>query len=55
MLRMNFPDRKEIRQKEAIARQEARNKRTNIQQLERLDRAFGVGMGATKERAKLLK
>lgn len=47
------PTPKEIRQKSAEARQLERVGRTNQQQLARLDQAFGVGLGAVKERARL--
>ena len=47
------PTPKEIRQTAAEARQLLRVGRTNQQQLARLDQAFGVGLGAVRERARL--
>lgn len=41
------------RQDSAAALVEARSKRTDAQQLEHLDKLFGKGQGAVKERAKL--
>lgn len=49
------PTPKEIRQAAAQKRKEEREKRTPAQQLVRLDAAFGVGVGANKERARLSK
>ncbi len=49
------PTPKEVRQAAAQKRKEEREKRTAAQQLARLDSAFGVGLGAAKERAKLSK
>lgn len=46
---------KELKKQEAIDRQELRNKLTPIQQLEKLDKMFGKGKGAKKERIKLQK
>ena len=47
----------QMKQKKATleANQAARAARTDQQQLARLDKIFGVGLGAAKERAKLLK
>ena len=50
MRRGNFPDRKNQKCKDAQARQEVRNKRSNAQQLAKLD---SEGHVATKERKKL--
>jgi len=44
---------KEQRRKNALILEEKRSKRTNRQQLNRLDKLFGKGKGAKKERAKL--
>lgn len=41
------------RQKEAKARQETRNKRSPREQLDLLDKRFGRGVGAKKERNRL--
>jgi hypothetical protein len=46
---------KEIRQAEAEVRQEERAKRTNAQQIAKLDAKFGKGNGAKKERKRLSK
>jgi hypothetical protein len=43
------------RQEQARERQTIANKRTPEEQLRRLDKMFGEGQGATKERAKLAK
>lgn len=40
---------------EAITRQEEYNKLTTEQKIAKLDEKFGKGLGAKKERAKLLK
>lgn len=47
------PDNYSIRCKEAAERSEAREHLTDAEQLERLDRRLGVGVGAAKERARL--
>jgi hypothetical protein len=47
------PDLKELRVKEALERSEAREHLTDAEQLERLDRRLGKGVGAEKERARL--
>jgi hypothetical protein len=44
---------RELRQKDALERQKARDTRTPQQQLERLDSLLGEGQGAVKERARL--
>jgi hypothetical protein len=44
---------KEERHNNALILQEERAKRTDEQQLQRLDKMFGKGKGAKKERAKL--
>ena len=46
---------KEQRRKEAIERQEAHDKLTVQQKLDRLDAKFGAGKGAARERARLEK
>ena len=51
----NFPRRKESKRAVALANQEARAKETPAELLAKLDRAFGIGLGAKKERAKLAK
>ena len=55
MKRKNFERRKEAKREGAKKRQEERDKRTNDQQLEVLDRKLGKGQGARKERARLSK
>lgn len=45
--------RRDERRESAIERQAARDARSHQQQLERLDRMFGKGKGAAKERARL--
>ena len=47
--------RHDARSDEAEVRQEARNKRTSQQQLKVLDDKLGKGVGAKKERTRLLK
>ena len=51
----NSVSRKDKRREEALERQEARNQRTNKQQLEWLDEKLGKGQGAVKERKRLSK
>ena len=46
-------DREETRRREAKERQAESDKLTPSERLLRLDRTFGTGLGATKERAKL--
>ena len=46
----NFPGRKELRQAQAVARQDLRNKLSPVQQLEKLNE---YGLTAKKERARL--
>lgn len=41
------------KQEEAQVRQESRNKRSVTQQIDKLDKLLGNGVGAKKERAKL--
>jgi hypothetical protein len=48
-------DRLEERREDAKERQEVADQRTPHEQLARLDRMFGPGQGAKKERAKLAK
>ena len=43
------------RKEEAVQRQELRDKRTPQEQLEVLDNKLGVGVGAIKERYRLIK
>jgi hypothetical protein len=50
----NYAERRRIRDDALIARQEARAARSDDQQLARLDELFGPGVGAKKERARLL-
>ena len=45
---------KEIKKEESIARKQARAKRTNQEQLSVLDKKLGKGIGAKKERARLI-
>jgi len=54
MSRMNCRHRRETRHEAALLRQAERNERTDQEQLERLDSVFGPGLGAQKERARLL-
>lgn len=44
---------KKDRQKEAVERQEAHDDLTTQQKIDKLDRKFGIGLSAKKERAKL--
>lgn len=53
MKRMNFPGRRKLRREEALERAQARSDRSHQEQLARLDRLFGKGKGAAKERARL--
>jgi hypothetical protein len=55
MKRMNFPETVKVRQEAANQRKEERAKRTPQQQLEQLDKLFGEGQGAARERARLVK
>jgi hypothetical protein len=54
-MRKNNPYRKEARRKVANENHEKRKQITDKQQLEKLDRMFGTGLGATKERNRLQK
>ena len=45
----------EDRREQALRMQEERATRSNTQQIERLDKMFGKGKGAKKERARLEK
>ena len=47
--------RKGTKREEALKRQELRDKRTPQEQLEVLDNKLGVGVGAIKERYRLIK
>jgi cytochrome c-type biogenesis protein CcmH/NrfG len=49
-----MPKSKLEKQKEAEDRAKIRSKRTNKDQLSHLDALFGQGLGAAKERAKLI-
>lgn len=53
MLPMNFPGRKAQRQEDAVKRNAERAKRSAKDQLTHLDRIFGEGKGATRERNRL--
>lgn len=53
--RANYEVRKEEKKRSALERQEVASKRTPQEQLDRLDQLLGFGLGANKERAKLLK
>lgn len=53
MLPRNFPNRIKTRRESAIERADARKTRSNAAQLTTLDERLGVGVGATRERAKL--
>ena len=44
---------RERKQSEAVERQEAHDKLTPQQKLDKLDKRFGTGVGAKRERAKL--
>ena len=46
---------KEVRQAEAEVRQEERAKRSNAEQIAKLDAKLGKGKGAKKERKRLAK
>ena len=50
-----MPQSKEQKQKNAKILIEQRKARTNQEQIELLDKKFGVGQGAKKERARLAK
>ena len=54
-LRKNFSGRREARRIDATTRAEVRSKRSAAQQLEHLDKLFGAGLGAKKERERLQK
>lgn len=51
----NFPGRKQKRIEEGEVRKAERAKRTPQEQIAMLDRMFGVGKGAARERARLLR
>ena len=55
MTKINGVGRSQERREGAAKRLEARAKLTNQEQLARLDFLFGVGLGAQKERTRLLK
>jgi hypothetical protein len=50
---LNSPSRIDARRQSALTRQLASDALTPEQKLQNLDAAFGVGLGAKKERAKL--
>ena len=50
-----WDERKRSKEEARIVRQEARASRTDEQQLARLDKLLGPGVGAKKERARLAK
>ena len=52
-MRKNTKERKEIRRKAALLRQQDRAKRSPKEQLARLDQLLGKNMGAKKERTRL--
>jgi len=52
---VNSPERKDQRRKDAQVRAEQRGLLTPQQQIDRLDKRLGAGVGAKKERAKLTK
>jgi len=53
--RKMFPSAVDRRRKDAAVRQEASDALTPMQKLAQLDKSFGDGKGAVKERAKLAK
>ena len=53
MLRQNFPNRKKIKCASAKERQEFSATQPYSEQVARLDRRLGKGLGAVKERARL--
>lgn len=53
MLPKNFPYRKELKRKAGEDRQKEFDKLTPQEVLAQLDRSFGPGQGATKQRARL--
>ena len=53
--RTNFPERKVQRFKDAVAREVDAEGRSPEEQIHRLDKRLGKGVGAVKERAKLNK
>lgn len=55
MLRMNFPQRKDVRRKEAKERQAERDKLSPGAQLLKLNNLLGKDVGAKNERARLKK
>ena len=55
MSKKNSKERIQARREEAIKRQELRDQLTPEQQLQRLDLLLGNGVGAKRERARLLK
>lgn len=50
-----MPKTKQEKREESEARQEARAKRSDQDQIQRLDTMFGKGCGAKRERARLSK
>lgn len=55
MLPKNFPYRKTIKRDEGAVRQAAYDKLSVQEKIARLDRVFGTGLGAVKQRARLTK
>ena len=51
--RTNFPERKNQRFKDAVAREVDSEGRSPDEQIHRLDKRLGKGVGAVKERARL--
>ena len=51
----DYVARKEAQRQDIIRRREERAKLTDEEQIARLDRAFGVGVGAKRERERLAK
>ena len=54
MLRMNFPSRKEQRQKEAIERQDHCKSLSNVDKIAELNKRLGKGKGAKLQRANFI-
>ena len=54
MNQTNFPRRLDGRRQDSVARKQAREARSSRQQLAELDARLGIGVGARRERARLL-